>query len=639
MSEVTNLSHTLTKSRRSPDTDLDNDVSGSNKRLQSDGRELCCPRCRHMFSEAGLEELNSDAGLRHWDFTECCRFAMQGCETCRFIILTIGKSHGPKWAGDEVLAFRNRATACKSMPSSIDVLEGRLSTGAVVITMYPYAEQGNPAGRLIRRRPLRRDVKSKKVLAAASRIYTECKESHVLCRYAKDNVLPSRVLDVGTVLSPTLKLFVNDTEEYGQYLALSYCWGGPQRGLLRRQTLDSMTSEIRPETLQQTVKDAISVTRRLGFRYLWVDALCIIQDCRRDKEKEIGRMATIYKNAAMTISAGTAARAADGFLSMESTYLPDERFEIPVPNGERGTVYLRAGTHVPKHAVDERGWVLQEFLLSSRMLVFSEYELLWQCKEIELHGVVGGGLEYLQPLQGLPWTVFREANESAFGVEDTERRYMWKTIVEQYTIRQLGDMNDRLNALQGITRELETLWNDSTRFGLWEKWFVELLAWSKRGCEDEESGETVRENRAPTWSWGSLNGRIRYMEMFKREDAKVQQSNLLEGRVSKHVELKCKALKHENIDPALFEGAFDEDPIDGFVKEYYDLSDGADEVGNKSLQYLLLGTTQEGKTKATLGAALMVVEAPGGFHRRVGLATFKDMVIWKVAELKTIRLE
>ncbi|GJC96173.1 heterokaryon incompatibility protein [Colletotrichum higginsianum] len=648
MAETAAIPRRLVHRRRRSATD-DGAVVPDPKRSRKIGTdEACCSRCRLILTKEGLTELNSADGLRHSSYAECCASAMEGCEICVFIIVAIEKKKEHKWDADDVLTFRNRASERRpgAVPFGIDVLEGSLSSGAVVISIYPYAEQGNPAGNGIYRRPLQRDVKSERAISRARRLYAACKESHKLCRYAKDTVLPSRVLDLGTAAAPTLKLYVNGTEEHGEYAALSYCWGGPQRGLLKRRTLTNMEEGIRIEDLQQTVRDAIAVTRRLGFRYLWIDALCIIQDCNADKDREIGNMAMIYKNAAVTVAAGTAERAGDGFLDMKATYLPEHMFCVPMrADGGMGTVYLRAEAHIPKHTLDGRGWVLQEFLLSSRMLVFSEYELLWQCKETELRGVSGdgngGGLDYLQTQEGLPWSVFDEETESVFGNEDAERRYLWRTIVEQYTRRQLGYKDDRLNALRGVTRELETVWRDGNEFGLWRRWFVELLAWSKKGCdkgdgEDEEKEkESARETkRAPSWSWASVNGRIRFTQMFEREDASVQEVNLLEARVSRHVVLRCRMVDDEEVDPAMFE---DWGSGKSRVDVFYDLDDSVDEVGERTVSYLLLGTIRD--NGGLSGVALMVVEVGRGFFQRVGLAIFDNTQVWKDTKYRNVRLQ
>jgi hypothetical protein len=230
-------------------------------------------------------------------------------------------------------------------------------------------------------------------------------------------VLPTRVVDVGEPEDrhPTIKLRVNETETHAPYLTISYCWGKKpeptapvQPLLMRRDSLYELVVDIRLESLQQSIQDAIFVTRKLGFRYLWVDALCIIQDCEIDKDTEISRMASVYKNAAITIAASSSENSMDGFLSKRiRPYLPKDSLHIPILNGEKGTVYLSAEAYEPEHPLDKRGWTLQEFMLSSRMLIFSDYELLWQCKEVDLQGVTGRGLEYQQPLEALPLTVLR----------------------------------------------------------------------------------------------------------------------------------------------------------------------------------------------------------------------------------------
>ncbi|KAJ0279998.1 hypothetical protein CBS470a_008968 [Colletotrichum nupharicola] len=456
-------------------------------------------------------------------------------------------------------------------------------------------------------------------------------------------ILPSRVLDVGTIKEPSLQLFVNETEKRGEYIALSYCWGGEQKVHLRTRTLKDMSTQngIQVDTLQKSVKDAVKVTRKLGFKYLWVDAFCIIQDCDRDKEKEVGRMATIYKNAAITIAAGTAERASDGFLGQRSTYIPEVSIAVDGAKGKgpEGTVHLRSRPHVPKHTLDERGWVLQEFMLSSRLLIFSEYELLWQCKGTDLQSVVGGDgvLEYLQPLEGLPWTSFNEDNAGLFGSDDEEKMYLWKTIVWQYTRRLLTNADDRLNALRGITRELEVLWEDSNFFGLWKKWFVELLAWYKSIDADVGEEESQRSDRAPSWSWASLSRQVKYTEMFIKEDAKVKGWDTLGTRVPRHAVLECRMMTADDLGADQTDE--DGDIISGGCDKLPDLKKDASEkeVQGREIHVLLLGTIFRDRRK--LGVGLMVVNAGNGFYQRVGMAELEDLDAWEGVGHQEINLK
>ncbi|KAG4429970.1 hypothetical protein IFR05_014547 [Cadophora sp. M221] len=91
--------------------------------------------------------------------------------------------------------------------------------------------------------------------------------------------------------------------------------------------------------IPQSIKDAITSSRRLGLTYLWVDSLCILQDNDVDKAKEIGKMAGIYANAYVTISAAVAYTCDDGFLHKRTIGEP-ERFRLPfrLPDGQIGNI-------------------------------------------------------------------------------------------------------------------------------------------------------------------------------------------------------------------------------------------------------------------------------------------------------------
>lgn len=92
--------------------------------------------------------------------------------------------------------------------------------------------------------------------------------------------------------------------ETGKYAALSHCWGPgyPLRSL--NGNIEDMKTRVNPEDLNNTFKNAIEVTKRLGLRYIWIDSLCIIQDDSNDWEEQAAQMVSIYKNAHVTIAPG-----------------------------------------------------------------------------------------------------------------------------------------------------------------------------------------------------------------------------------------------------------------------------------------------------------------------------------------------
>lgn len=490
--------------------------------------------------------------------------------------------------------------------------------------------------RIVRRRPLRRDVKSNKVFAAAKALVKQCMDPenpHKHCRYSRDTVLPLRVLDVvgrPEDPCPTVRLKISETDTHAPYLALSYRWGdqpasGPEPLQLRKDNVETLVKGIQLESLQQSIQDAIVVTRKLGYRYLWVDALCIMQNCRNDQASEIGRMASIYKNAAITIVAATSLHADHGFLSDKPRpYCPGYKVYVTMDDHTTGTVYLSAEPYEPDHPLDKRGWTLQEFMLSSRMLIFSDYELLWQCKEVDLRSVSAKGLEYLQPLETLPWTVFDGDEEPYYGNLDSDKLYLWKTIVQQYTDRELSHTSDKLNAIKGITSELETLWRDTNVYGLWKKWFIGLLAWYKPVMERDERRHL---ERAPSWSWASLDGVILYEGSLSTEDAR------LKSLTVQAVELSCRILRESDVS--------DEKALK--VLEQPDLMDPLAELQQKGLnieevEYLLLGTVKLDENSEE-GIGLLVIDTGGGVYQRLGLVKFQDMAIWENVQRRDIILD
>ncbi|KAM6485902.1 heterokaryon incompatibility protein-domain-containing protein [Trichoderma sp. SZMC 28011] len=595
-----------------------------------------------MLSREGLKSLNSPDGFWHQSRTDCKASAEAGCGLCKLILFAVCSEHDEDWVCEQHLIFRNSRLprALSTLPNSQQMgLYGlQCSTESEptkpIITIQLFAKKDDPIAEIVRQRPLRRNVGSRNAFAAARTLIKNCmnpKNPHKHCQYSRDTVLPLRVLDVGQPGDPhpTVKLRINDMDTRAKYLALSYCWGKQldltARPLqLQRDNLNQLVAGIELEKLQQSIQDAIFATRKLGFRYLWIDALCIIQDCAKDKETEISRMASIYKNASVTIAASSSENAANGFLTQKmQPYCPDYGVRIPMANNMTGTVYLSTGPYEPDHPLDKRGWTLQEFMLSSRMLIFSDYELLWQCKEVDLRSVSARGLEYLQLLESLPWTVFDNGTEPFYGSLEDDKLYLWKTIVWQYTDRELTNADDKLNAVMGITSELETLWRDINIYGLWKKWFIDLLAWHKPDLK-REKGRNLK--RAPSWSWASLDGMIAY-------EGSITPDAIVKVLTIQTVVLTCRMLKVHEVKKDKVNTIVEGTDLEFPEVELQEMGLSFDDV-----EYLLLGTIQIG-ADTEKGKGLLVIDVGGGCYRRIGLANFEDMGVWEGVNRRDITFE
>jgi len=128
---------------------------------------------------------------------------------------------------------------------------------------------------------------------------------------------PAGMLDVIDMTSPIVALV---EKMHGRYICLSHCWGRQSHFRLTRETLSQMRAGLEIWRLAKNFQDAIQITRLLGIRYLWIDALCILQDSHLDWELESAKMGQYYKNSWLTISAGMSDGAADGLLAKHSTH-------------------------------------------------------------------------------------------------------------------------------------------------------------------------------------------------------------------------------------------------------------------------------------------------------------------------------
>lgn len=213
----------------------------------------------------------------------------------------------------------------------------------------------------------------------------ECSTSHNICRQnlalSKAGQSPKRLLDLANG-----KVVLRENIETERYACLSHCWGNPDHiTKTTTKTIEGFRSEIPWECLTKSFQDAITVCHELDIPHLWIDSLCIIQDSSDDWLDQAAKMASIYKNAFVTIAATKSANSSEGcFSETDTRYLSSELAAYP-------GVYVRqrppawAGVfrqHVESraHPLLDRGWVYQEMRLSTRVLHFCTEEVVWECQ-------------------------------------------------------------------------------------------------------------------------------------------------------------------------------------------------------------------------------------------------------------------
>ncbi|KAH8900567.1 HET-domain-containing protein, partial [Thozetella sp. PMI_491] len=269
---------------------------------------------------------------------------------------------------------------------------------------------------------------------------------------------PRRLLDVGSEIEPVQLV---DATTQVPYIALSHCWG--KKHLLRttQETLDSMAGEVPFQNLSPTFQHSVQLTRALGIRHLWIDSLCIVQDDPADWEAEAAKMAAIYTNAILVLSASAASDGEGGFIN-HSIQSPPRMRQRSLP-------------------LFDRAWAYQERLLATRILHFATGEMVWECKEV------------MACECRLRWTQKKKVEDDA-----------WHLIVTNYSKRLLTFDTDRLPALSGLAKAFSESASGGTYLaGLWSTSLLDDLTWCNTNRQESKYPSTYL---APSWSWVSVAG-------------------------------------------------------------------------------------------------------------------------------------
>ncbi|RAL62017.1 hypothetical protein DID88_002506 [Monilinia fructigena] len=418
---------------------------------------------------------------------------------------------------------------------------------------------------------------AKQWLAVCSRDHKDCGPIKTRC--------PTRLINVGsTDTNPIL----DENSDRGdcEWIALSYLWGGDGYLKLEEQTYESLKNGIPVEDFPATLRDAVLITRELGLKYIWIDALCIRQDSKDDWKAEAGRMRDVYAGATITIVAANSNSTSAGIHFPR----PDKihaAATCTIPWDSNTSVSLRSVSHISRQDAKSsswftRGWTFQEGLLSPRTLSYSRDQMIWECAfhtEDESGHVGLLDQKYdskdllhklrkkqtnklsraMQNLSLQTYTLLSEIDNhraklgfpsrriSATGVNMQESwgldPYLrWSEMVEQFSVRNLTYKTDVLPALSGIAREFSMITKDTYIAGMWRSYLLASLLWSRqalrKSAKVSESEIDLqffthidwkkRESYvAPSWSWASINAGKVDMHPYQFADAAVRHAAAL----------------------------------------------------------------------------------------------------------------
>ncbi|GAP86635.1 putative transcription factor C2H2 [Rosellinia necatrix] len=294
--------------------------------------------------------------------------------------------------------------------------------------------------------------------------------------------------------------------------------------------------------LSQVFRDALKVTERMGVRYIWIDTLCIIQDGDggKDWRQEAPKMSQYYQYSLLTISAAVSSPAMGIFNAKIPDKIPQKLVRLPYRDSEccqkghfyvyeRGVgLFAQYEMALQASQFPNRGWIFQEWLLSRRVIYYTDYGLFFEC---QAHSSKNDSQELAQPITSsqyspkeinlhpeLRWAHIDNTNSNLkvrIGLGKTPPEELWYRLIESYSFRDLTrPEEDRLIALSGIKDAFEeilqqtpgTHWSSEYIAGVWISDVHYSLLWHK----EQDSLNDSKVKNLPSWSWAALIAKVRW---------------------------------------------------------------------------------------------------------------------------------
>ncbi|KAI8407849.1 hypothetical protein FOFC_10777 [Fusarium oxysporum] len=257
--------------------------------------------------------------------------------------------------------------------------------------------------------------------------------------------------------------------------------------------------------LSKTIQDAILLTRLMGFQYLWVDAICIIQGPTGDFRSESPRMGDYYSNAACCISASVAKDSQEGFLTERPlARFPMDKIAIKIANYDTGYTTFKANdeersliSNIHGSPLAKRGWCLQETALPKRILHWTLQGLYLQCQSFifsegsKVPHIYQAGCGHFSPRE----IMMRPEKDIPF----SGGRYQ---LISVFSKTQLTYETDRLYAIHGLASILIQRLRAEYFNGLFRPTLAQGLLWY-HDFNRREADKRPKDAQLPSWCWAS----------------------------------------------------------------------------------------------------------------------------------------
>ena len=502
----------------------------------------CCHLCEKIptyHSELRDKSLNA-SGFYFHNINELVQSAKKGCHVCNLILAELSESQirdlqeelednpqrgtqqlyiGPDGIGGVVLSH------CIPGPPALMLtlvempmydlhggyfISSKGMLGRLIWTISAWREFGPPTW----------NTGSPEILQTIREWIEDCVCQHsdyCTIHRARVSRLPTRLLHIqnsGGIFHVNLCLG-SEIGLYTSYATLSHVWGSGAPVKLLRRNEPEFKQGIPFVTLPPTFADVFQLTDALGLSYLWIDSLCIIQDNLLDWEAESTAMCDVYRASTINIAASASVDCKGGLFRQRN------------PLSVTPCVFRKSGnycalackstetTPIAREPLSGRAWAVQERLLAPRTVHFTTNSVYFEC-----HSRFASDIDPLYhyfarnfPLDvGYNWAADAwlvglrgELNKDSLFVR-------WMKVVEMFSVAQLTHESDKLIAISGLAQFFQSLWhnhNITYVAGLWSLDLGNWLTWRTK-FSSRNSQRRPRNACAPSWSWASVNGPIKW---------------------------------------------------------------------------------------------------------------------------------
>lgn len=315
--------------------------------------------------------------------------------------------------------------------------------------------------------------------------------------------LPSRLVDVSIPSQPWLALRSCYAGRNVRYATLSHRWGDTSMLKLLRRNKKLFRRGIDLGTLPKVFREAMEVCHFLDIKYIWIDALCLVQDDKLECAREIARMGGIYRHTYCNLSATSAATTHIG-LFVEGDPLHMYAYPICIERRDYSEdlyVFSRRSIEQLNHEpLLRRGWVFQERLLSPRTICFGD-QLHWECTELLANELLPSGkrvpqCDTVQTIYGHDETHLKLDLLLNINGERSGALYRrWRCLVQKYTTCDLTFESDVLPAISGLARAFNEKLKDKYLAGIWLRDVLAGLLWFVLHFGPSESNSVTPQNK------------------------------------------------------------------------------------------------------------------------------------------------